>query len=697
MSAPSLPRSIVDNPLLDQWLSFERQDRVAVLTGKVELGQGILTALAQIAAEELDVGLEQIEMVSGRTARSPDEGFTAGSLSVPIGGSAIRLASAEARALLIAAAAGRLNAEAGQLSVDAGRILRNGERTNLDYWALAGDVDWHRPVTGTAATKPAASYRIVGKSVPRVDLAAKLTGGGFIHDMKLAGMLHARMLRQPFRGAALAAFDEEKLARRHPDIRVVRRNDFVALVAPSEFVVAEAIATATGLADWREHADGWPKQATPAPTELSAGAAPTEGDGRVLQASYARPMIAHASIAPSCALAHLADGHLTVWTHSQGVFPLRQQIARVLSLPPEAVTLIHVHGAGCYGHNAADDAGMDAAILATLLPGTPVRVQWTRAQELSLGPLGGAQEATVEAALGADGRIASWRLDVLSMPHVQRPGAQGQVNLTSAEALDRGFRSERCGELPEAQGGAASRNALAFYDFPQAVTVTLRNDSRVRTSSLRALGATLNVFAIECAMDELAELAGADPLAFRLAHLTETRARAVLEEAGAMSGWSPDEPLGEGSAKGLAVARYKNSSAWLAAVAEVSVEEAVRVDRLWLAVDAGLVINPEGARSQVEGGAIQAVSWTLKEAVPVEDDRVPALDWESYPILRFSEIPLIETRFLEAPGRPALGAGEPSQGPVSAAIANAVTRALGVRIRTMPLTRERIMEAMMAG
>jgi nicotinate dehydrogenase subunit B len=361
-------------------------------------------------------------------------------------------------------------------------------------------------------------------------------------------------------------------------------------------------------------------------------------------------------------------------------------------------TVIHVHGSCCYGHNGADDAALDAAIVALAVPGQPVRVQWSRADELGRAPLGAAMSAEVEALLGDNGSVDAWKMSVVSAPHAQRPGSGGYINLTSAEAMDSGRLPARVEDLPEMAGGGASRNALAIYDFPnQEVRISLDTSSSVRTSSLRSLGAHLNVFAIESAMDELAEMAGSDPLEFRLRHLTDARCRAVLNGVAVMSGWPGDQMPGEGRAMGIAVARYKNKGAWLAAVADVLVEEEVRVERLWLCVDAGVLINPEGARNQIEGGAIQAVSWTLKEAVPIADDRVPVLDWQSYPILRFSEVPRIETRFIIDTSQTPLGAGEAAQGPVAAAIGNAASRALGVRMRDLPLTRERLVEILMNG
>ncbi|MGO4831315.1 ATP-binding cassette domain-containing protein, partial [Rhizobiaceae sp. 2RAB30] len=311
-------------------------------------------------------------------------------------------------------------------------------------------------------------------------------------------------------------------------------------------------------------------------------------------------------------------------TEMSGGMQQRLQIARCLALDADRVTLIHAHGAGCYGHNGADDAALDAAIIAMEFPGRPVRIQWSREDELARGPVGAAMGASIDAAIDAEGNIASWTVAVSSAPHAQRPGFGGHVNLTSAEALDPSRLPVKVDDLPEAAGGGASRNSVAIYDLPNhAVRVVLDTDSRIRTSSLRSLGAHLNVFAIESAMDELADMAGLDPLDFRLRHLSDERCCAVLAGAAEMSGWPVGQPAGEGRALGLAAARYENKGAWLAAVAEVTVDEGIHVERLWLCVDAGLIVNPEGARNQIEGGAIQAVCWTVKEEVPIGEDRIP--------------------------------------------------------------------------
>ncbi len=698
MTGRPLPKSLDDTPALGRWISLAEPGRVIIASGKVELGQGITTALAQIAAEALEVRLARVTLAEVDTDRAPNEGFTAGSQSVEVSGAALRLAAAQARAALIAVAAVRLGADAARLGCDDGAVLLDGAPSGLDFWGLAADVDWGQPVADAAGLRPASAYRVVGQSVPRADLVQKRIGGGFIHDVDLPGMAHVRVVRQPFRLARLERVDSDWLARRHPGVRALSKADFLALVSDDEYAVHAAHAEADRFVRWQEVPGRWQPAKAPEGMVAAIGAEPAPATcTSTIAVRYARAHIAHASIGPSCALAQYEAGRLTVWTHSQGVFALRAQIARCLGLDVAAVRVVHAHGAGCYGHNGADDAALDAAIVACALPGRPVRVLWSREDELSRGPLGAAMSAEISAGVDAAGRVAAWAMHVTSAPHAQRPGMGGYANLSSAEAMDGAHLPREVADLPEAAGGGASRNARAIYDFAQEVRVAIDTRSRIRTSSLRSLGAHLNVFAIESAMDELAELAGADPLDFRLRHLSDPRCRRVLAEAAEMSGWAGAQATGEGVAKGLAVARYKGKGAWLAAVAEVTVEADVRLQRLWLAVDAGLLINPEGARSQIEGGAIQAASWSLKEAVSVENDRIAAFGWGSYPILRFSEVPEIETRFIESPGAAPLGAGEAAQGPVAAAIGNAVARALGARVRDLPLTRAQILRAVAGG
>lgn len=696
-----LPKSILDNPRLGQWISFDIPGRVTVRTGKVELGQGILTALAQIVADELAIGMALIDIAAADTALSPNEGITAGSQSVEISGASVRLAAAQAHAALIEAGARRLGITPEALTSRDGALYQDGLETGLDFWSVAADVDWSQLIRSDVQTPGSSRQRIVGTNALRIDMGAKIGAGGFIHDLDLPEMIHARVIRQPFRLARLADVDEAHFSRSHPDISIFRQADFLALISRDEYAVARAQEAANTFVRWEEIAGRWKPATTSEPKATIIGQSqntPYVNSNRIV-ADFARGNIAHGSIGPSCSIALLNEGSLTVWTHSQGIFALRDQIARCLGLDKANVRVIHAQGSGCYGHNGADDAALDAAIIAMHQTGRPVRVQWSRVDELSRGPLGAAMSSRVEATLGQGGQVSEWSMTVRSAPHAQRPGSGGHVNLTSAEALNAAFLPNAVEDLPAATGGGASRNSVAIYDFAyQHVQVEIDTSSPIRTSSLRSLGAYLNVYSIECAIDELASLADVDPLAFRLNHLSDPRARAVLEEVAAMCNWPDQKALREGRGRGIGMARYKGKGAYLAAVAEVSLDDAVRLERLWLCFDAGYLVNPEGARSQIEGGALQAASWTLKEEVRLEGDRVPAFDWGTYPILRFSEVPEVETHFLgNRKEEPPLGTGEAAQGPVAAAIGNAVSQALGVRVRRLPLTRDRVAEAINFG
>lgn len=700
----ALPASLADNPRLDQWVGFPQKGRVAVRTGKVELGQGILTAMAQIAAEELDIDLARIDLASGDTQSTPNEGFTAGSLSVQVGGTALRLACAEVRALMLEAAARRLGCDATALEVRDGRILRDGQESGLDYWTLSPDIDLNRPATGTAALKPQRAWRSIGISTPRLDLPDKLGGAPFIHDIAMPGLLHARVLHRPRSGARLAEIDAAPILKAGgAAVTLHRSGDIVAVVGDDEAHVQAAFAALQARARFEGGVDLQPAlsealslldmPAAPADVQ-ERGTIPADATVSRLSATYSKPFIAHGSIGPSCGLARFEEGRLTVWTHSQGVFPLRTAIARALAHPVDQVHVIHHQGAGCYGHNGADDAAFDAAVVALAHPGRTVRVLWTREDELGVSPFGAPMVVRLDAGLDGTGRPLDWTIDIWSPTHVSRPGARGGVNLLSADALENPPPPPHPGDLPDAAGGGATRNAFVLYDLPHQRRVHhFIPGVPVRTSSMRGLGAFANVFALESFMDELADAAGMDPVAYRLSLMSDPRARAVMEEAARMCAWQTPPP--EGRARGFAFSRYKNSAAYLAMAVEVSVEEEVRVTRAWCAVDGGLVINPDGALNQIEGGVIQAVSWTLKEQVTFADGAVSSNTWETYPVLRFSEVPEIETRLIGDPDHPPLGMGEVSQGPTAAAIANAVAAALGTRLRHLPLTRARIMQALL--
>ncbi len=704
MSAPrKLPGSLETNRALERWLRINRDGTVTVYTGKVEIGQGILTAIVQVVADELDVGLERIRLEPADTVHSPDEGMTSGSRSIQESAVALRYACAETRELLLQRAAQKFGVSLEQVMVTDGVISVRGGGS-ITYWDLADDNLLRREATAQTALKPAAEHQYIGTPVPRRDLPAKITGvPAYVQDMDSPGMLYGRVVRPPTYGARLAGLDDGEAKAMPGVVAVVRDGSFLGVVATREEQAVRAARRLARLAQWRNDATlpgdvtpGAYLLAQPARIEViseKSGAAASAA-ATVHEATYTRPYIAHASMGPSCAVAQFADGAYTVWTHSQGIYPLRRDLAKTLAVRESAVTVIHREGAGCYGHNGADDVALDAALLARAAPGRPVQVQWMREDEFAWEPYGPAMLVRTRAALDAGGNIVDWQSDVWSYPHSTRPGAKDGVNLIAAWHLAQPFAAATPVD-PALPAGGSHRNAIPLYDFPsQRVTSHLVLRSPLRASALRSLGAHANVFAIESFMDELAAAAGADPVEFRLRYLKDPRARAVIEAVARKSGWQPGAQ-GDGTrGRGIGFARYKNLGCYVAVVAEVNVEAEVRVIRAWAAVDVGLAVNPDGVINQIEGGIVQAASMTLKEQVVFDRERVTSRSWDEYPILKFGEAPQVEVVLLNRPDQPPLGTGEGATGPTAAAIANAVAGALGARVRDMPLTRERVIAAL---
>ena len=702
---PTLPKSLAANPMLSRWVNVHADGVVDVRVGKVELGQGILTALAQLAADELDVDLSQVRMLPANTATGPDEGLTSGSMSVADSGPAVRLVAANVRALFVGEAARRWQVDAERVTVVSGRIASSETPDTTSYAELAESVDLGVAADSGVPVKTLEQQRIAGTSAARLDLPDKVAGRGrFIHDLRLPDQLFGRVLRPPSPGAQLVAVDVSRVA--DLDVQVVRDGSFLGVVGADEAQATRAVDVLRGSTTWDER-DTLPDE-DDLDTYLRAGPHEpipvveddpdtqqhdTQRHDRRLRATYSRPFIAHASMAPSCGIAWWkADGQLAVWSHSQGIHSLRNAIAQVLDLDPESVTVEHAEGAGCYGHNGADDAAFDAVLLARAVSGRPVQVQWSRADELSWSPFGSAMTADVNATVDEQGRLTSWTYDVWSQGHTARPGYAGNPGLLAATHLEAPWTYSAPTDPPAARGGGTIRNALPIYGIPhQRITGHRLTETSIRSSALRALGAHMNVFTIESFMDELAQLVGQDPLAYRLAHLDDKRGRTVLEAAAAAAGWGQD--TAEGIGRGIGFARYKGRGAYCAVVAEVEAEHDIRVRRLTIAVDVGRVVNPDGVRNQIEGGATQATSWTLKERVRFDRRRVTSDDWERYPILLFSEAPQIDVEIVSSPGLPSVGAGEAAQGPTTAAIANAVADAIGVRVRHLPLTAAAVVGA----
>ncbi|MGZ6037132.1 MAG: molybdopterin cofactor-binding domain-containing protein [Phenylobacterium sp.] len=696
----SLPPMLAANPRLDRWVSFEPDGSARIAFGRMEYGQGIATSLAQMAADELNLPFARLRVVPAATGDVPDEGLTVGSMSTEFSGPAIRAACAEVRELFTEAAAGRLGCAAADLSVRDGAFLRAGQLTGLDYWSLAADVDLAREPTGQAALKPVDQMFLVGESQPRIDLPPKVFGAAFLHDLVLPGMRHARVLRQPSPGAKLINLDEAAVRRAVPDVDILVEHAFVALICETEVDAARAHAAAEAVARWADiramdpALGEAPALKTLRHEDFAAGAEPTgPSNRRRITAAYGKPFLSHGSLGPSMGLARFQDGKLTIWTHNQGVYWMRGIAARITGLPSEAIEVIHGQGPGCYGHNGADDPPIDAALIALRRPGRPIRVQWRREDEFGFAPVGTAMLMELSAELDASGRLVDYTAEIWNTPHT---GARGTAVAESA------FESYVApGPPPQRLMPDGSRfsggllNATPSYDIEATRTLEHVVETPIRSSSLRSLGGAPNTFAAESFIDELAEAAGQEPLAYRLAMLKDPRGRAVLTRLAEICGWAGRWEAGTGRGLGLAYDRHRGRGAMVACGAEVEVETEVKLVRLWCVCDGGLIINPDGAKNQIEGGMVMAASWTLKEQVKLGGAGVASVTWDDYPILRFSEVPPIEVELINTRAERPFGLGEVSQGPVMAAIGNAVAHALGARIRDLPMTRERIAAALL--
>jgi nicotinate dehydrogenase subunit B len=708
--APKLPPSLEKSPMLDAWIRIDADGKITIFTGKAELGQGIKTALIQVAAEELVVPPKAIHLVTADTALTPNEGYTAGSHSMQDSGTAIRHAAAQVRQLLIGAAAQEWRLAVDQLYVEGGAVITRPAMSTpvaparrAGYGELVGNNLLHVRAEPDAKPVEPSQHRLVGTSLPRVDIPAKVAGGeAYVQDLGLPDMVHARVVRPPSYGAKLRGIDLTAVRTLPGLLKVYWDGSYLAVIAEREYQAVAAARALSAGSQWQEEATlpegtalfDWlavePSQRVSVRDDL--GEMPA--DAPILEASYRREYQMHGSIGPSCAVGLLKDGDLTVWTHSQGVYPLRGAIAQLTHLPPDNVHCIQVEGSGCYGHNGADDVGADAALLAMTLPGRPVRVQWMREDEHAWEPYGSAMITKARAALGPDGKIQAWDYTVRSCVHATRPGPAG--NLMPAWHRAQPVEQPTPKPLPLPEGGG-HRNAMPLYTIPNArVVYEFVPAMQLRVSALRSLGAYMNVFSIESFIDELAMASQADPVEFRLRHLDDPRARDVITTAADRFGWTTYKKQDDGG-RGFAFARYKNLAAYMALAVEIELHREsgrVRLKRAVAAVDSGEAVNPDGIKNQIEGGILQSASWTLYESVAFDRMRVTSRDWGSYPILRFSAVPdEVDIHVIDRPGTPFLGTGEAAQGPTAAAIANAIAYAAGVRLRDIPLTAARVKAA----
>ncbi len=709
--AKRLPGSLRNNPALDLWIGIETDGTVTVRSGKIEIGQGLKTAAMQVAAEELDVNLSRVRIKTADTGETADENVTSGSRSMEVSATALRFAAAECRGIMLKMAAEKLGVPVESLSVEDGAIRSSESNQQVTYWDLMGGRKFGRDATAAFPPKPPQAHRVVGTRVPRVDLPAKVFGApAFIEDLRLPGMLHGRIVRPRHQGATLKSVDTAAAEKIPGVVKVLRDGDFLGVVAETEIAAIRARDALATNARWsagdplpdEDHlfewmmsqdtvecgcVDGVHTDEPPPDTEPPADAKAT------LEQIYAKPFILHGTMGPSCAVAEWKGGKLIVHTQSQGVFPLRRALKNVLRMEEDDIRCIHMEGAGVYGHSGADDVALDAALLSRTVDGRPVRIQWMRDDEHCWEPFGTAMVTKVRASLGHDNRVADWRFDLWSNHHGNRPKPKPtESGLLAARMIENGLPPQSLGPAKDSEAGE-HRNAWPGYDFPQInVAKHFIKAHPFRCSSLRGLGAFANVFAIEQMMDELAHAAGEDPVTFRLAHMSDPRARFALEAARDAIGWGKADKV-PGRGQGIAYARYKNTAAYCAVAVDVEVNEetgAITVLCAACAGDAGEAIAPDGIANQLEGGVIQSVSWTLKERVRFTPGEITSVDWESYPILTFREAPEVETLVLNRPGEKFLGVGEASQGPTAAAIANAVFAAIGVRLRELPFTPERV-------
>ena len=688
----------VDANEVDGFLAVHPDGSVTVYSGKVDLGTGLRIAMRQMVAEELDIPVERIALIEGDTALTPDQGPTAGSTGIQRGGVQIRQAAATARQALLRLAAEWLKAPAEVLMVENGVIRAKTGGKRVKYGDLIGGKQFALKLDAKASLKGPASYRVVGKPLPRPDLPAKLTGRHtYMHDFKLAGMLHGRVVHPPAIGAKLDSVDEASISG-IPGAKVVRIESFLGVVAEDEWAAVRAARELK--ASWSSGgglvgSDGLQRAMRESPvvhdeTIVNRGDAGQVlgAAGKKLSATYYWPPQSHASMGPSCAVADVRTDGATIWTSSQATHKYRPHFAKVLGLEPEKVRLVYLDGAGCYGMNGHEDAAADAAILSRAA-GKPVRVQWMREDEHGWDPKGPPQLLELSASLDDKGKIAAWSAEMW-IPEATK----GLPNIP--------LLSPTAAGLPQPQGigtGLISQNADPSYGVPNVrVVAHWLKDTPLRPSNLRAPGKIANTFAVESLVDELAVAAGADPLAFRLQSLDDPRGTAVLRRVGEIMKWEPRQSGGgAGTGRGLAYIHYKHSENYVAMGMDVTVDRAsgaVRVTRVVCAHDCGLVINPDAVKNQVEGGILQTISRALYEEAVFDSNRVTTIDWASYPILKFPGVPEVIVELIDHPELPPVGAGEAATAPVAAALANAIYDAVGVRLRQVPMTPERVKQAM---
>ena len=693
----------VDLSQVDSFLAFHPDNSVTIYTSKVDVGTGFRIAVRQMVAEELELPVDRIALLEGDTLLTPDQGGTGGSTGITRGGVEIRQAAATARQALLRLGAVELKRPESELSLIDGQVrpVQGGE--GVDIGKLVGGRLLSVKTDPNAPLKNPTQYTLVGKPLPRPDVPGKCTGQRtYVQDFKLPGMLHGRVIRPPAIGAKLLSVDESSI-RAIPDVRVVRIENFLGVVAPDEWAAVRAARELK--ANWSQW-QGLPGNAGLERTiregqldrdqelvQRGDSTASVPAGAKQFSASYQWPYQSHGSLGPSCAIADVRADGATVWTSTQGTHGLRTSLSKIFGLPQDQLRVIYFDGAGSYGGNGNDDAAADAVLLSRAV-GRPVRVQWMRHDEHGWDPKGPAQFLDLKGAIDAQGRIVSW--DTQMWLPTPTPGTRAFLGVDSAGLAQ-----------PHGQGaGQITQNGDPPYAASNVrVVVHWMKQSPLRISNLRAPGKIANTFAVESFVDEFATAAGVDAVEYRLRGLSDPRAIEVVKRAAEMIGWqprpSPNPQLARGSlalGRGFAYVRYKQAENYIALAMEAAVDRStgkVSVRRVTCAHDCGLVINADSLRNQIEGSILQTLSRALHEEVKFDRSRVTSIDWASYPILTFPEVPAIEVALIDRPTLPPLGAGEASTAPVAAALANAIFDATGVRLRTVPFTAARVKTALL--
>ncbi len=714
----TLPSGDIDPQSLDSWLAIGKDGSVTFYTSKVELGTGTITALAQIVAEELDVSFDRVKMVYGDTSQTIEQGSTVGSRSIERAGPQVRQAAAAARQELLKLAAARLGAPVEKLTVQNG-VVSDGAK-KVSYGQLIGGQRFNVKITATGAgnemkvapevkPKDPKDYKIVGQPMKRMDLPGKLTGEHlYAHDVRIPGMLHGRVVRPPVVNTEPTSIDESSVKNIPGFVKVVREGSFVGVVAKTQWAAIKSVEAlkvtwappTTKLPANPEALFTYLKNTKPARTlkavEKGNPAEAFDKAKKTYQASYRWPFQMHGMIGPSCAIADVKGDKATIWSGPQGPFRTRATVATILKIPEQNVRVIYHEASGSYGRMSTDDGAEDAALLSRAA-GAPVRVQWSRQDEHGWEPKGPAQVDEVKAAIDGDGKLIAWDFVDYGQPWT----ASGSTPLLA---------SLQVGIKPNNPGGSnGTQSSGEIYAVPNQKIVAehinwhFAEPIPLRTGNLRAPGDSARCFASECFLDEIAADLGVDPVEFRLRHTAEPRGADCLKAAADKAQWqkrsSPGPAQSGNIAKGRGVALARRAGAYAAAVADVEVNRTtgqVVVKRVVCSHDCGLIVNPDGVNNQIEGNVIQGVSRALFEEVTFDEKGVTSLDWKTYPILKFSDVPEIEIVLINRPEMPSLGAGEPSTVPVPAAIANAIFDATGARLREAPFTPARVLTALKA-